>query len=248
MIPIALSYKIIKNSSNSSQSEKRLQAVDASAFVPRETVLEETLEETETDPCIILEERIRRELEEDTAKERQEILTRAYAEMEEMKEAVRLESAEAGYREGFQKGYEDGLEETKVMRGSAMELIGNAEKEVKAYVEENEEKILRLSVKIAEKILHQTLDSHAEGVMLLARPILQDYGKTENVIITCPPEKLEFMKGCLGEVEKYCPNAHILILEDKSLEHNGLVIENESQITDLQVRKQLERFLELAAR
>lgn len=248
MIPIALSYKIIKNSSNSSQSEKLLQAVDASAFVPRETALEEIKEETETDPCILLEDKIRKELEEETAKDRQAILTRAHEEMEAMKEAVRLESAEAGYREGFQKGYEEGQEETKELRRNAMELIGNAQKEVKIYLEENEEKILRLSVRIAEKIVHQTLDSHAEGVMLLARPILQEYGKTENVILTCHPERLEFVKGRVGEIEKYCPNAHILILEDKSLEHNGLVIENESQITDLQVRKQLERFLELAAR
>lgn len=247
MIPIALSYRIIKNSANVNQ-EKLLQTVDAAAFVERMAVVEEVEEENETDPCILLEDRIRRELEEETEKARQAILDQAHEDMEVQKEAARLESAERGYQEGFQKGYEEGLAETEEMRSSALDRIGSAEKAVKAYIEENEERILRLSVRIAEKIVHQTLDSHAEGVMLLARPILQEYGKTEKVILSCHPENVDFVRERLGEIEKYCPNAHILILEDKSLEQNGLVIENEDQIADLQVRKQLERFLDLAGR
>lgn len=248
MIPIALSYRIIKNSASVSPEGKLLQTVDAAAFVERMTVVEEVEEAEETDPCILLEDRIRKELEEETEKARQAIVDRAHVDMEVLKEAARLESAERGYREGFQKGYEEGLEETKEMRSCALERIGSAEKAVKAYVDENEERILRLSVRIAEKVLHQTLDSHAEGIMLLARPILQAYGKTEKVILSCHPDNVGFLREHLGEIEKYCPNAHILILEDKSLEQNGLIIENEDQITDLQVRKQLERFLDLAGR
>jgi flagellar assembly protein FliH len=242
-----LSYRIIKNSANVNQ-EKLLQTVDAVAFVERMAVVEEVGEENETDPCILLEDRIRKELEEETEKARQAILDKAHEDMEVLKEAARLESAECGYREGYRKGYEEGLEETEEMRSDALERIGSAEKAVKAYIEESEERILRLSVRIAEKIVHQTLDSHEEGVMLLARPILQEYGKTEKVILSCHPERVDFVREHLGEIEKYCPNAHILILEDKHLEQNGLVIENEDQIADLQVRKQLERFLDLAAR
>lgn len=246
MIPIALSYRIIKNSASVNQEEKLLQTVDAAAFMERRTVVEDSKEET--DPCILLEDRIRKDLEEETEKARQDILARAHADMEVLREATRLESAEAGYREGFQKGYEEGQAETDEMRSSALERIASAEKAVKAYLEESEERILRLSVRIAEKIVHQTLNSHAEGVMLLARPILQEYGKTEKVILSCHPDQVDSVREHMGEIEKYCPNAHILILEDKSLEQNGLVIENEDQIADLQVKKQLERFLDLAGR
>jgi flagellar assembly protein FliH len=248
VIPIALSYRIIKNSANVSQEEKLLQTVDAAAFVERMAVVEEVVEEQGTDPCILLEDSIRKELEEETEKARQAILDQAYSDMEVLKEAARLESAERGYQEGFRKGYEKGLAETEEMRSDALDRIGSAEKAVKAYIEESEERILKLSVRIAEKIVHQTLDSHAEGIMLLARPILQEYGKTEKVILSCHPENVDFVRERLVEIEKYCPNAHILILEDKSLEQNGLVIENEDQIADLQVRKQLERFLDLAGR
>jgi len=43
-----------------------------------------------------------------------------------------------------------------------------------------------------------------------------------------------------------CPNAHILILQDKNLDVSDMVIENENQITDLTISKQIARFIELA--
>jgi len=101
-------------------------------------------------------------------------------------------------------------------------------------------------VDIAEKIIRQTLDRQEEGILCLARPILQDYAKTESLIVTCHPDLLAEVQSRRGEIEKLCPQARILILEDKTLEPQGLILENEDQITDLQIKKQLQRFLELA--
>lgn len=253
VIPIALSYKIIKNSQNIEQSEKHLQTIDISSFIANEELSKEVRKDNaQPDPRVVLETEIRNEVMEATASERQAIIENAILETEHMKEEARRESASLGYDKGYKEGFQCGLEsarkETEERRANAICMIEDAERKIKTYYEENEEKILLLAIKIAEKIVHQSIDSHSENVMLLARPILQEYGKTENIILTCHPDNVELVQLHIPEIEKLCPNAHLLILEDKSLEKNGLIIENENQITDLQIKKQLERFLELVTR
>ncbi|MGB4589256.1 MAG: FliH/SctL family protein [Clostridiaceae bacterium] len=255
MIPITLSYKIIKNSKNTEESEKLLHTIDISSFIAneersKEVIVEEA--ETETDSREFLEMEIRNEVMEATTRERQAIIENAMLETKQIKEEARkagaLEGYDKGYNEGFQNGVEDARKETEAQRENAIFMVEDAHRKIKAYYEESEEKILHLAVKIAEKIVHQSIDTHAENVMLLGLPILQEYGKTENIIMTCHPENVEFVRSRIPEIGKLCPNAHLLILEDKSLERNGLIIENENQITDLQIKKQLERFLELVTR
>jgi flagellar assembly protein FliH len=253
VIPIALSYKIIKNSQSSENSEKHLQTIDISTFIANEELSKEVeIAEAEPDSRVTLETKIRKEVMEETASKRQGMLDNAMIEIEHIKEEARQASASEGYEKGYAKGVQDGLEdarkETEELRANAIEMIEDAKRKSKTYYEENEEKILKLAIKIAEKIVHQSIDSHSENVMLLARPILQEYGKTENIILTCHPDNVELVQSHIPEIEKLCPNAHLLILEDKSLERNGLIIENENQITDLQNKKQLDRFLELVTR
>ena len=253
VIPIALSYKIIKNSQSTEDSEKHLRTMDISPFIANEELSKEVrIEEAEQDPREALDTKIRKEIMDVTEKKRQAIIDNALLETEHIKEEARQASASEGYEKGYAVGFQDGLEgarkETEELRANAIDMVEDAKRKAKTYYEENEAKILMLAIKIAEKIVHQSIDSHSENVMLLARPILQEYGKTENIILTCHPDNVELVQSHIPEIEKLCPNAHLLILEDKSLERNGLIIENENQITDLQIRKQLDRFLELVTR
>jgi flagellar assembly protein FliH len=245
VIQIASSYKIIKNTSHSEHKERYLSTLDIEDFRPKAEV--NIGEADEGDPLRLMEAEIRRELHEENARKRKAIIDAAATEAEELKQTAMEQGAREGYEEGFRKGFEEGRLEAEGLRENAVRMIAEAEREAGEYFEECEEKILGLAVRIAEKIVHQTIDSNSEGVMLLARPILHEYGKTENLIITCSTERVEDVRSQSAEIEKLCPNARIIILEDRSLEKNGLVIENENQITDLQVKKQLQRFLEQAS-
>lgn len=249
MIPIALSYRIIKNSKPTDQQERKLESIDVTAFRQKnEQRHGETADEDyEEDDQSRLVREIRNSLKEEMESERMALMREAQIEIENEREEALAKGYREGYEEGLQKGKEEGYEETLSFRDHAMEMLKDAEKMSRAYLEANEEKIIRLSAKIAEKIVQINLDHHGESIMLLARPILQEYGKTENVIITCHPGKVAFMKEHIGEMEKMCPNAHILILQDKNLDVNDMVIENENQITDLTIKKQIARFIELAA-
>ena len=162
------------------------------------------------------------------------------------REKALAEAKKMGFEEGFMAGKEEGYEETLSFRNNAIAMLEDAEIMSRDYLEANEDKIIHLSTRIAEKIVQETVDTHEDSLMLLARPILQEYGKTENVIVTCHPGMVAFMKCQIPEIKAMCPKAHVLILQDKNLELNDIIIENENQITDLTIKKQIARFIELA--
>lgn len=251
MIPIALSYKIIKNQYSHELGEKYLKTIDLQTHSQNEIAESEnadSFENFEIEPQKNMEEEIMARLKAEIEEEKKEMLESAAAEIEIMKEKAKKRGEEEGYTAGYKKGLEDARLEAETIKKNAIELFEDAKEKVNQYINENEERILNLAVKIAEKIANHAIENNAEGIMLLAKPVFEEYSKSENIIITCNPENLDFLKSKLKEIEKLCPNAHILILEDKNVGKNGIIIENENQIADLQIMRQLERFLELADR
>ncbi|HCX64247.1 MAG TPA: hypothetical protein DHN33_03450 [Eubacteriaceae bacterium] len=247
MIRIALSYKIIKKNGDESPKTRQLGAKDVSEYIKKEQKKQTSdgLNNEEQNSEEHLREEIRKELQAEIEKKREEILEMARQEAVQIGEKARQKASAEGYQEGLQKGYEEAERQTKGMKQQAVKLFEKAKVESEEYLKANENRLIDLSVKIAEKIVHQTIDESSDNLMLLARPILQEFVKSEQVIVSTHPDNVDFIRGFAHDIEKMCPNAHVLILEDGNLERNGMVIENEERIVDLQIRKQLDRFLEL---
>lgn len=247
MIPIALSYRIIKNKNANAQQERKLETLDIELYREKKEIQSQydAVSEGE-DPEEALREEIRKELLLSMEEERKVLLEKAKEELEKEREKALAQARNQGFEEGYMAGKEEGYEETLAFRKNAITMLEEAEVLSKEYLDKNEEKIIQLSARIAERIVGETLQTQEDSLMLLARPILQEYGKTENVIVTCHPDKVAFMKCQIPEIKAMCPKAHVLILQDKNLEENDILIENENQITDLSIRKQIARFIELA--
>lgn len=247
MIPIALSYRIIKNKNAYAQQERKLETLDIELYREKKEIQSQydAVSEGE-DPEEALREEIRKELLLSMEEERKVLLEKAKEELEKEREKALAQARNQGFEEGYMAGKEEGYEETLAFRKNAITMMEEAEVLSKEYLDKNEEKIIQLSARIAERIVGETLQTQEDSLMLLARPILQEYGKTENVIVTCHPDKVAFMKCQIPEIKAMCPKAHVLILQDKNLEENDILIENENQITDLSIRKQIARFIELA--
>ena len=146
VIPIALSYKIIKNSQSTEESEKHLQTIDISSFIANEELIKEVKRNhAETDSKENLETKIRNKVMDETASERQAIIESAMLETEHIKEEARRTSASLGYDNGYHEGFQSGLEsakkETEEQRANAICMIEDAERKIKSYYEENEEKM-----------------------------------------------------------------------------------------------------------
>lgn len=192
VIPIALSYKIIKNSEP--VEVRKLKTLDVSLYKEKsEAMKKEEIAKIvkREDPMDIVKREIRKTLEAEIEVKKKAILEKARLDLQKEKEIVLQDAYEAGYQAGFQKGREEAIEKSRSIKEDALAYLAEAEQNAKQYLNENEERIVRLAAKIAEKIILKNLEEDKDDLMLLARPVLQEYGKVQNVIISCHPTKVK---------------------------------------------------------
>lgn len=194
-----------------------------------------------------LREKIQRELVDEIEREKQSILQNAYEEAEKIKSEASQKGFDEGYQVGFSRGYEEGMEkahgEGQAIRNSAINLLRQAEEEVKKYCHDNKNSIIGLAADMAEAIVHTTIDASSQNILLLIKPILEQYGKKENIILRCHPHNIDHVRMNVYQLENMCPNGKFIILEDSNLEEDGVVIEDEGQIVDLQIKTQIKSMI-----
>ncbi|HLS52696.1 MAG TPA: FliH/SctL family protein [Tissierellaceae bacterium] len=239
------SYRIIKNR-NIANDKKAVSVINTKAvesYKKQETKPQkpEKAEEIEKGPT---EAEIRREIMMKIEEERISILKNA----KEQADAVIAQAKKRGYSEGYETGYREGLEEVRKeaaqIKEQALGLIRQAEEDVASYLEENRENIIRLSAQMAEAIIHQKIDSSDEDLLLLIKPILERYEANGNIVITCHPSRVETMKEKASQLQLADGDARFIVLSDENMEEYSCIIENQYQLIDLQIKKQLEAIVE----
>lgn len=183
--------------------------------------------------------------------ERNEIIQQAKLKAKEIKKEAYNEGYEegkqSGYQQGYLEGYENGIRESKSeidnMKSQILIQLQNAQKKAIEYFDTYQEEIIRLSTEIAENITYHTIESDSQNILSLIKPILQEFREKKQIIISCNSSSIKHIKSGIEEIEKICPNASLTILEDSSLEKYDCIIENECQIVELGIKKQLDTIL-----
>ena len=213
---------------------------------PEDIFNDEVTEDLQTTTVIDIEklrEEIREQLYMENEEERLALIEKTIEEAGKEADRLKQEAIKEGYKEGLQAGYKKGVQECKVecdkMKASALALIHQAEEEVKSYFADNKDKIIQLAGDMAECIVNNTVDLSDENILLLIKPVIQLYEDNENIIITCAPENEEFLRSNVDKLEKINNKARYIILRDGNLERNNCIVENENQIVDLQIKKQI---------
>lgn len=195
-----------------------------------------------------IKEDIRKQLYAEIEHEKNQIINKANEEANNLKQEAKDQGFKDGIRKGFVEGYEKGKEEAEkdnqVIRDNANKILDQAVEYVLEYYNDNKKRIIRLAGDMAESIVHSTIDTSSDNILMLVRPVLQQYRKKEQVIITAHPQASEFLKNNLDKLIENNEDTNFVILEDTSLEKNGCKIENDNQIIDLQIRKQIERIID----
>lgn len=187
-----------------------------------------------------IESKILREIEED----RNRIINNAKKEAKKIKE----EAEEKGYKDAFDRGLEEGYSEglekiekdMKESKDKALDLIVQAEEITKDYFLENKNNLIKLAVDMAESIVGYSIDEKEEGILNLIKPIVTEYNKKEKITITCHPKQYEFLKDNLSKLESISPDTKFFIFRDGNLGEKDCLIENEDQLIDLTIKKQLD--------
>ncbi len=179
--------------------------------------------------------------------ERKNILEMARIDAEKaaigIREAARQEGYTRGYDEGYASALEEARDEAELIKEKSLDLLKEARKSSDIYLKENEENIYKLAKTMAENIIDYVIDIDDENILLILRPLLYEYLKEDDIIITSNKEGKHLLEKHRDKIEEICPNTRLVFLVDKSMEKNGFVIENKEGIVDLQIGLQLENML-----
>lgn len=244
------SYRIIKNSHVSLKESKAAiidTSIDMLGNLYKDNI--DTYENTIDEAALI--ENLKNQIKLENEKERQMIIERAKEEALRLKEDIEKKAYEKGYEEGYELGYEDGttqglnqgMHEALNIKKRALGLISQSEEYVKEYYMENKENLIELAATMAESIVHRTIDLSNENIIMILEPLLKEYAHKDNIIITCHPESIKYLKEKLEEMEEFSGNHKIVILKDGNLEKNGCMLENSQQLMDLQIKTQIENII-----
>jgi len=257
------SFKVIKNS-NVEFSNENIVIANVKLKEPIiEEVYEEVFEEEIIDESIDsnininqLKIDLRNELISEMEEERQALFDNTVNEAKKEIENLKKEAINKGYEKGYSKGHDDGFKEgvekafkecevqCNEIKEKALGLIRQAEAEVSDYIVENRTNLINLAGEMAESIVHKTIDTSSENVLSLIKPIIEQYEATENIILTCHPDTMTFLEDNIEKLKEANQGIRFILLKDENLEKNGCTIENESQIIDLQIGKQINSIIE----
>lgn len=252
MIKILSSYKIIKNHAIV-YGHGEVSLIDTKMDYEKTSTLLLDEEKPQVEEVIsshvetLLREKLKRELLDEIEREREIVLQNAYEEAEKIKDAANQTGFDEGYELGFNRGYEEGMEkaysEGEAIKSSAISLLKQAEEEVRQYYYDSKNSIVALATDMAESIVHTTIDASSQNILLLIKPILESYSKKENIILRCHPHNIDHIRMNLYQLENMCPNGKFIILEDPTIEKDGVIIEDEEQIVDVQIKTQIKSIL-----
>lgn len=179
--------------------------------------------------------------------ERKNILETTRIDAEKAAMEIRSVAQKEGYAKGYDEGYaialEESKDEAKLIKENALDLLEEAKKHTDIYLKENEQNIYKLAKTMAENIIDYVIDIDDENILLILRPLLYEYLKEDDIIITSNKEGKHLLEKHRDKIEEICPNTRFVFLEDKSIETNGFVVENKEGIVDLQIKLQLENML-----
>lgn len=202
----------------------------------------------DTAEIVNIKDEIEKKILSNAEKQKQKIIEAGKIEAEEFKQEYMKKGYEEGYKKGYEQGYEQSVDEAKneaaMIRKDALDLIHRAQDEVLKYFDENKNDIINLAGDMAESIANMEIDLSQENIVSLLKPALHKFRNKENIIINCHPSNADYVRLSMYKLENICQNAKIIILEDASLEENGCTIEDEEQIMDLQIKKQIKEIFE----
>lgn len=174
------------------------------------------------------------------AAQEEALLVRQQAEAEGYKTGE-IQGQEVGFQAGYQAGLEAAQQEADKLKQAALAMTTAAAEEVSAFYLAKREEVVALAAQMAEKIVHEKINTSEERIVTLIEPILSRMEQESKFLtLTVTPGLQEFMKDKVKKLEKNFPLYRFAVLVDPSLEENGCVIESSHVIVDLQVKKQLD--------
>ena len=146
-----------------------------------------------------------------------------------------------GYQEGYLAGMQQAIEESNQLKVVANQKLDEATEYVASYYVEKKNEMIELAAQMAEKIVHEKIDTADEKIIHLITPVLRRMNQQNQFItLSVTPEHEALVKERMKLFETEHPQFRFAVFSDGTLEKNGCIIESSHTIVDQQIRKQLD--------
>ncbi|OIJ17834.1 flagellar assembly protein FliH [Anaerobacillus alkalidiazotrophicus] len=162
--------------------------------------------------------------------------------IESQKRAEELfkQAEEKGYNEGFQHGLHEGQRQYETAIEEAKDIVTSSRKDYFHRLEEAEPVIVQLAIKVAEKIISESLENNQEIWLSIVKDVINEVREQEHVKIYVHPQCFELTLNHKEELRLLLPNCENLsIYPDLHLEENGCTIETPYGKIDASIDSQL---------
>ncbi|MCX7904172.1 MAG: FliH/SctL family protein [Caloramator sp.] len=181
-------------------------------------------------------------------REAKDIINKANESANSMLEDAQKKGYSTGYTKGYQDGFQKGLDEAKIEAQKLKEEIDlyakNVQLEVKEYIKQKEEEIIRLSLEIARQILKSEITVNKEAILNIARSVISKSLDKRQIILKLNPSDYSFLKGRRDELEIFVENSNdLILLADPDVQEGDVVAETPSGYIDAKIETQIKQIL-----
>ena len=156
-------------------------------------------------------------------------------------EKLEQEAEQQGFQAGFTQGLQQAEQDSVEKRSEMNRLLEIAYEEKVNIIQQAEPFLLSLSVKIAEKVIHNELHQDEQQVLHIIQQALKQVEESEDVTMQVSPEDYPLIIPFLEELKTYVKaDSELKLIPVASLTSGGCRIHTASGSYDAMVDNQLE--------
>lgn len=177
--------------------------------------------------------------------EEQKIIKGAKLKSEEIKKQAYDKGLQKGYAEGLKKGKDDGMKKVEDIRKQADDVLEEAHRISREYIDSKKDEIVNLSLNIARKIIGYKCNLDDEVITKILNDSIKSCVAKRRLLIRVNPMDYALVDCKRDEISKTTGEKVIIsLLRDSNIKRGGCRLESESSIVDADIDSQLERIKE----
>lgn len=174
----------------------------------------------------------------------EEVIGRANAEAERIREEARSQGYDDGHQAGYQDGYQAGLNIAQKVIEQEKGNLEQANDDCLRFAREKEAEMRKFAVRLAEILVRKQLDIDASTVTSVLAPVFMELEKPDEMIIVRANARYkEPLTNRMEKMHQEVPNLRYSVLEDEGLDPYTVKIESNESFITVDVKEDLEKFL-----
>lgn len=158
---------------------------------------------------------------------------------EDTRDEVFRQGKEDGYQAGFAEGLKQQKEENEKNTGAILSLLDELKDLRKSLLQQHEDQIVRLSLLIAEKVVHKSLKSDKEFVLEILKNSIKHFEGMGSIKIKVHPVEFDFIKQNQPALEPFLEENQIVsVRADNDVSPAAPIIESDFSMVELDLKKQ----------